>query len=139
MKNKLTVENLNASYYDNGLHELEFKLDGKTVFVRNIKLDEEPDEFYWDDEENVSKAVEAASEEDIEVEEKEMEKLNVLKEFGYTSEDVADFSKALEEIGSFEFEAEMQSWDMVEALQYAGFEVETEDLGDDNYTVKVSE
>lgn len=67
MKKQLTVENLYFSHYDNGLHELEFKVGGQTVFVRNIDVDVNEDEFYWDDEENVKKAVEAADEDDIEI------------------------------------------------------------------------
>lgn len=69
MKEKLTVENLMASYYDNGFHELEFDVDGKTVFVRNIKIEDDVDldEFYWDEAENVDKAVAEADDEDIEV------------------------------------------------------------------------
>ena len=37
------------------------------VFVRNIDADVDGDEFYWDDEENVKKAVDEADEEDIEI------------------------------------------------------------------------
>lgn len=67
MKNKLTVENLIASHYDNGFHELDFKVGDQTVFVRNIDVDIDDDEFYWDDEENVKKAVTEASDDDIEI------------------------------------------------------------------------
>ena len=65
-KEKLTVENLMASHYDNGLHTLEFYLDGTKVFVNNISADVNGDEFYWDDADNVRKAVDEADEDDIE-------------------------------------------------------------------------
>jgi len=68
-----------------------------------------------------------------------MERLEVLKDFGYTDADIAEFNNELVENGSFEFKAEMQTWDMVEALQYEGFDVYTEELGEDNYMIKVSE
>ena len=49
------------------MHTLEFEVDDKKVFVKNIDADVDGDEFYWDDEENVNKAVEEADEDDIEV------------------------------------------------------------------------
>ena len=67
MKKQLTVDNLMFSHYDNGMHELEFKVGDRTVFVRNIDVDVDGDEFYWDSEVNVKKAVEAADEDDIEI------------------------------------------------------------------------
>lgn len=67
MKKELTVNNLYFSHYEDGLHILEFEVDGKKVFVRNIDVDVDGDEDYWDDEENVKKAVEEADEEDIEI------------------------------------------------------------------------
>lgn len=66
-KDKLTVNNLYFSHYEDGLHILEFEVDGKKVFVKNIDADVDGDEDYWDDEENVKKAVDEADEEDIEI------------------------------------------------------------------------
>jgi len=64
-KDKLTVNNLYFSHYEDGLHILEFEVDGKKVFVKNIDVDVDGDEDYWDDAENVRKAVEEADEDDI--------------------------------------------------------------------------
>lgn len=66
MKEKLTVENLYFSHYEDGLHTLEFEVGGKKVFVKNINVDVDGDEDYWDDADNVRKAVDAADEDDIE-------------------------------------------------------------------------
>ena len=65
MKNELTVNNLVASYYDNGLHELEFDINGTTVFVRNIKANVNGNEHYWDDTINVKRVVNDANDDDI--------------------------------------------------------------------------
>jgi len=65
-KDKLTVNNLYFSHYEDGLHTLEFEVDGKKVFVKNIDVDVDGDEDYWDDADNVRKAVDAANEDDIE-------------------------------------------------------------------------
>lgn len=65
-KEKLTVNNLYFSHYEDGLHILEFEVDGKKVFVKNIDVDVDGDEDYWDDAENVRKAVAGASDSDIE-------------------------------------------------------------------------
>lgn len=68
MKNNLTVENLMASYAnEDGTMDLEFGVSDKTVFVRNVEIPENIDEFYWDEAENVNKAVAEADDEDIEV------------------------------------------------------------------------
>lgn len=67
LKNLLTTKNLMASYYDNGDHTLEFELDGKTVFLTVRGLGPVDDEYYWDDEENLKKALGEADEEDFEV------------------------------------------------------------------------
>lgn len=37
MKKLLTVNNLYATHYDNALYELQFEVNGKTVFIRNIR------------------------------------------------------------------------------------------------------
>lgn len=65
-KEKLTIENLYFSHYDNGLYTLEFEIDGKKIFVNNVSAPASDNQFYWDDAENVKKAVKEASENDIE-------------------------------------------------------------------------
>lgn len=67
MKN-LKVENLMNTYAnEDETMDLEFQFDGKKVIVRNVEAPEATnDEFYWDDEKNVQKAIEEADEEDIE-------------------------------------------------------------------------
>lgn len=68
MKNELKFENLMNTYAnEDGTMDLEFQFDGKKVIVRNVEADEAAnDEFYWDDEKNVQKAIDEADEEDIE-------------------------------------------------------------------------
>ena len=59
MKKNLTMENLNATYYDEAMNEytLEF-FDGTLVDVDASVFDSmEIDEWFFDDEENVSLAV----------------------------------------------------------------------------------
>lgn len=65
MLEKLNGRNLVASYYGNGLYELEFNVDGLNVMVSYITVDGEVDEFYWDKEENIRKAVDNADDNDF--------------------------------------------------------------------------
>lgn len=66
-KNKLTVENLYHSWANSdGTMDLGFAVDGKKIIVRNVDTPEDIDEFYWDDPENVKKAVAEADNSDIE-------------------------------------------------------------------------
>lgn len=69
MKEKLTIDNLQFSHYDDGDHELEFMVGDKRVFVKVRGLGPLDDENYWDDEENVKKAVQEADKDDIWTEE----------------------------------------------------------------------
>ena len=70
MKNKLNSNNLINTYYDNGLYELEFYVDGKKIFIRNIReedyQDAKNDEWYFDDDEIIKEIIENANGEDIE-------------------------------------------------------------------------
>ncbi|MDN6257359.1 MAG: hypothetical protein L0J33_05810 [Tetragenococcus halophilus] len=68
MKNELKFENLMNTYTnEDGTMDLEFQTADKTVFIRNVEAEEAVnDEFYWDDKNNVQKAVDEADSEDIE-------------------------------------------------------------------------
>ena len=70
MKNKLNSNNLINTYYNNGLYELEFYVDGKKIFIRNIReedyQDAKNDEWYFDDDEIIKEIIENANGEDIE-------------------------------------------------------------------------
>ena len=68
MKKLLKPENLNASYAnEDGTMDLEFIVEGKTYILRRVEAEEaKTDEFYWDEDANVIKAIEEADEEDIE-------------------------------------------------------------------------
>ena len=72
MKNKLNSTNLMNTYYDNGIYELEFDVDGKEVFIRNIKEKDHPnawsDEWYFDNEDVLKEIIRNANDEDIEIE-----------------------------------------------------------------------
>ena len=66
MKN-LSIENLNTTTYDEAAKEytLEFNVDGEMVYIR-VDADNYPgaesDEWFWDEEENVEKAINEAKE-----------------------------------------------------------------------------
>ena len=70
-REELTVENLNASYYEksNDSYTLEFFVDNQPVFVSNIPgedhLAAKESEYYWNDPENVRDVVVAAEDKDI--------------------------------------------------------------------------
>lgn len=70
LKSQLTFDRLDSSYYDNATdtQELLFRLDdGRMILIRGIEAEgAKTDEFFWDDEENLKKAVEEAEEGDIE-------------------------------------------------------------------------
>lgn len=68
MKDTLTLKSLTATHYDNGNHILQFEpADGRKIFVTVRGLGPVDDEFYWDDTENVARAVEEAADDDIEI------------------------------------------------------------------------
>lgn len=64
----LKFENLMNTYTnEDGTMDLEFQTADKTVFIRNVEAEEAVnDEFYWDDKNNVQKAIDEADSEDIE-------------------------------------------------------------------------
>lgn len=69
MKNKLTPELLNATYAnEGGTMDLEFQVNNQMVYVRNVEVPKNVDEFYWDDDENVEKAIQEAEDDTIEFE-----------------------------------------------------------------------
>lgn len=71
MKNKLSSDNLLNTYYDNGMYELSFEVDGEEVIVSNIKSEDHPkawvDEWYFDDDEIIEKIIKNADENDIRI------------------------------------------------------------------------
>lgn len=66
MKN-LNIENLNTVTYDDAMKEytLEFNVDGEMTYIR-VNADNYPgaesDEWFWDKEENVDRAISEAKE-----------------------------------------------------------------------------
>lgn len=66
MKTQLTVRNLMATHYENLDHVLEFDADGQRIFVTVRGLGPVDDEFYWDDEDNLARALAEVKEDDIE-------------------------------------------------------------------------
>lgn len=64
----LKFKNLMNTYAnEDGTMDLEFQTADKTVFIRNVEAEEAVnDEFYWDDKNNVQKAIDEADSEDIE-------------------------------------------------------------------------
>lgn len=68
MKDMLTMQNLTATHYDAPDHILQFEpADGRKIFVTVRGLGPVDDEFYWDDEDNLARAVEEAADDDIEI------------------------------------------------------------------------
>lgn len=70
MKKLLTVNNLYATYYDNALYELQFEVNGKKVFIRNIKEEDHEqaasDENYFDNPEVIERIIDDLSVKDKE-------------------------------------------------------------------------
>ena len=66
MKNLLTMRNLMATHYDAPDHILEFDADGQKIFVTVRGLGPVDDEFYWDDETTLARALAEVKEDDIE-------------------------------------------------------------------------
>lgn len=69
LKRLLQINTLESSHFDvySQTHELIFDLGGSQYLVKNIQVDGDVDEFYWDEEVNVKRAVEQADESDIEL------------------------------------------------------------------------
>ena len=69
MMNQLSVNNLMQTYYDNGIYELEFHVDGKKYIVTNILEKHHPDawedEWYFENEEVLKEILINADDEDI--------------------------------------------------------------------------
>lgn len=68
MKENLKFEDLMFTYSNgDGTMDLEFQTEEHSYILRNVPVPNDIDEFYWDNEENVKNAIEAADESDIEV------------------------------------------------------------------------
>lgn len=69
LKRLLQINTLESSHFDvhSKTHELIFDLGGSQYLVKNIQVDGDVDEFHWDEEVNVKRAVEQADESDIEL------------------------------------------------------------------------
>lgn len=148
MKNQLTVENLYFTTYDeaNDTYELQFDLaNGTKVFIRNVKAPEaSTDEFYFDDADNVKKAVDEASDDDIEVDESIASKVTKLinseltaytigKETGITNENIRKLKTGeskIENVRLIQAEKLASYWDeVVEAYEELKGFLDTEAKG----------
>lgn len=68
MKDMLTMQNLTVTHYDEPNHILQFEPgDGRKILVTVRGIGPVDDEFYWDDEDNLARAVEEAADDDIEI------------------------------------------------------------------------
>ena len=74
MKDRLSVNNLVATHWDStsDTYQLDFRLtnlDGMILLVTisNAKAMGDVDEFYWDNDENVNRAISMADADDIEI------------------------------------------------------------------------
>lgn len=68
---KLHSNNLTNTYYDNGIYELEFDVEGKEVFIRNIREKDHPnagsDEWYFNNDDVIEEILRNANDKDIEI------------------------------------------------------------------------
>lgn len=81
MKDALTMQNLTATHYDAPDHILQFEPgDGQRIFVTVRGLGPVDDEFYWDDENNLARALAEVEEDDIEVQEPPMNTDKIIEE-----------------------------------------------------------
>lgn len=69
MINKLSVNNLMNTYYDNGIYELQFLVDGMEVVIINIKEKDHPnawnDQWYFENDEVIEEILRFSNDEDI--------------------------------------------------------------------------
>lgn len=90
MKDVLTMQNLTATHYDGPDHILQFEPgDGRKIFVTVRGLGPVDDEFYWDDEDTLARALAKVEEDDIEVQEPAMRALRAAT--GMTRKAFADY------------------------------------------------
>ena len=80
MKKLLKVNNLYAAHYDNGLYELQFEVNGKKVFIRNIKEEDHEqaarDENYFENPEVIERVIDDLSVKDKEELEEILREIN---------------------------------------------------------------
>lgn len=93
MKNLLTVKNLMATHYEseNGNHILEFDAYGQTFLVTVRGIGPVTDEFYWDDETTLARALARVENDDIEIQETNMRALRAWT--GMTQKEFAEFTE----------------------------------------------
>ena len=85
MKKQLTMQSLTATHYDAPDHILQFEPgDGQKIFVTVRGLGPVDDEFYWDDEDNLARALAEVKEDDIEVQEPPMNTDKIIEESNLT-------------------------------------------------------
>ena len=87
MKTQLTVRNLMATHFENGDHVLEFDVGGQRIFVTIRGLGPVDDEFYWDNETTLARALAEVEEDDIEVQEPPMNTDKIIEESNLTLKD----------------------------------------------------
>ena len=91
MKNQLSVHNLMATYYENGNHILEFDLNGQIIFVTVRGLGPVNDEYYWDDETTLARALAKVADADIEIQDPTVRALRACA--GMTQKEFAEFTE----------------------------------------------
>ena len=91
MKNQLTARNLMATNYEseNGNHVLEFDLNGQNILVTIRGIGPVTDEFYWDDETTLARALAKVEADDIEIQEPTVRALRACT--GLTQKKFAEF------------------------------------------------
>ena len=91
MKNQLTVQNLIATYYEseNGNHVLEFDVYGQKILVTVRGVGPVTDEYYWDDETTLARALAKVEADDIEIQEPTVRALRACT--GLTQKKFAEF------------------------------------------------
>lgn len=91
MKKQLKMRNLMQTHYENGSHVLEFDVNESKILVTVRGIGPVDDQFYWDDEDNLQQAIDAADAADIEIQEPNMRALRACA--GMTQKEFAEFTE----------------------------------------------
>lgn len=93
MKNQLTIKNLITTHYEseNGNHILEFDLNGQTILITIRGLGPVENEFYWDDQTTLARALAKVEADDIEIQEPTVRTLRACADM--TQKEFAEFTE----------------------------------------------
>lgn len=93
MKNQLTVKNLITTHYEseNGNHILEFDLNGQNILVTIRGVGPVNDQYYWDEETTLARALAKVEADDIEIQKPTVRALRACT--GMTQKEFSEFTE----------------------------------------------